>query len=91
MKYMIFTLSIIGLISCGDKKEHQHNHDHHQTTSSDSKQKIYDYKKHDPVCGMDRMDDWEFYSVYKGDTIRFCAEHCKKGFDINPEKYTLAN
>ena len=41
----------------------------------------------DPVCGMVRTDSWTNYSMYKGDTVWFCAAVEKKAFDAAPEKY----
>lgn len=42
----------------------------------------------DPVCGMD-VDPQKAAatSVYKGQTIYFCAKGCKIAFDKAPEKY----
>lgn len=85
MKYLVFAFAAFGFISCNSEKK---NNEHAHTQKNEVKQKIYDYKTHDPVCGMEREAGWEFYSVYNNDTVQFCAEHCKKGFDINPEKYT---
>lgn len=45
-------------------------------------------KTTDPVCKM--VIDSEkaaATSVYKGQTIYFCAPGCKAAFDKNPEKY----
>ncbi len=41
----------------------------------------------DPMCGMVKTDSWTNYSMYKGDTVWFCAAVEKKAFDANPEKY----
>jgi YHS domain-containing protein len=41
----------------------------------------------DPVCGMVRTNSWTNYSLYKGDTVWFCAAVEKKAFDAAPEKY----
>ncbi len=42
----------------------------------------------DPVCGME-VDEAKAAgsSTYKGKTYSFCASHCKKAFDANPEVY----
>lgn len=40
----------------------------------------------DPVCGME-VSDGRIKSVYKGKTIYFCSESCKKEFDRNPGKF----
>ena len=42
----------------------------------------------DPVCGME-VDEKEAAakSEYKGRAYYFCAPHCKKSFDEDPEKY----
>lgn len=41
----------------------------------------------DPVCGMDKMADWDQYSVHNGDTTWFCSPHCKETFDKDPAKF----
>lgn len=42
----------------------------------------------DPVCSME-VDEQKAAatSVYKGQTIYFCAKGCKVAFDKDPEKY----
>ncbi|MBI5194544.1 MAG: heavy metal translocating P-type ATPase [Nitrospirae bacterium] len=42
----------------------------------------------DPVCGMD-IDpaDAAGKSIYKGETIYFCAEQCKEQFDADPDSF----
>lgn len=42
----------------------------------------------DPVCGMDvKPEEAAATSVYKGETIYFCAPICKKRFDSDPEAF----
>jgi len=41
----------------------------------------------DPVCGMVKDSTWTDYTVYKGDTVWFCAAIEKKAFEAHPEKY----
>lgn len=41
----------------------------------------------DPVCGMEKDSTWTDYTVYKGDTVWFCAESEKTAFLANPAKY----
>lgn len=41
----------------------------------------------DPVCGMVKDDTWTDFSIYKGDTVWFCAAPEKVAFDANPTKY----
>lgn len=41
----------------------------------------------DPVCGMVKDSTWTDYTVYKGDTVWFCAAPEKTAFEANPEKY----
>ncbi|HBA40242.1 MAG TPA: YHS domain-containing protein [Deltaproteobacteria bacterium] len=43
----------------------------------------------DPVCGME-VDERKAAAtcVYKGQTLYFCAEACKRAFQKDPEKYT---
>jgi YHS domain-containing protein len=41
----------------------------------------------DPVCGMVRDSTWTDYTLYKGDTVWFCAAPEKTAFLANPEKY----
>lgn len=42
----------------------------------------------DPVCGME-VDEAKAAgsSTYEGKNYYFCASHCKKEFDANPEQY----
>lgn len=89
MKYILVLASSIVLWSCGNgehKHDHKNDHNHTGHTHGDKKE-LKDYKTHDPVCGMERDSTWTHYSVYKTDTVMFCAEMCKKGFDLNPDKY----
>jgi len=41
----------------------------------------------DPVCGMIKDSTWTDFTIYKGDTVWFCAESEKKAFERNPAKY----
>lgn len=41
----------------------------------------------DPVCGMEKDSTWTDYTMYKGDTVWFCAESEKTAFLANPAKY----
>jgi YHS domain-containing protein len=43
--------------------------------------------KIDPICEMEYDASWTEYSVYNGDTVKFCSEVCKEVFDKNPDKY----
>ncbi len=42
----------------------------------------------DPVCGM-LVDEREASAKteYKGKTYFFCSSHCKRSFNLDPEKY----
>jgi YHS domain-containing protein len=41
----------------------------------------------DPVCGMVKDGSWTDYTLYKGDTVWFCAAAEKTAFEAHPEKY----
>ena len=41
----------------------------------------------DPICGMIKDSTWTDYTVYKGDTVWFCAESEKIAFEGNPKKW----
>lgn len=41
----------------------------------------------DPICEMVADSSWTDFSVYEGDTVRFCGSGCKKAFDARPAKY----
>lgn len=41
----------------------------------------------DPICDMEKTDEWELFSMYEEDTVWFCSEFCKETFDNNQEKY----
>lgn len=43
--------------------------------------------KMDPICEMEWDTAWVEFTVYQGDTIRFCSENCKTAFLARPEKY----
>jgi YHS domain-containing protein len=43
--------------------------------------------KIDPVCEMEQDTSWTEYTVYKGDTVKFCSDVCKGVFMKNPDKY----
>lgn len=63
--------------------DHQgHDHDHEHKATAGAAGDIID-----PVCGMVKDDTWTDYSIYKGDTVWFCAAPEKVAFDANPEKY----
>lgn len=89
MKYIVLAVSSLLILSCGDNgHKHDHDHDHNHTGHKHTEKKeLKDYKTHDPVCGMERESSWTHFSVYNSDTVLFCAEMCKKGFDLNPDKY----
>lgn len=63
-----------------DHQGHDHNHDHAGIAAAGD---IID-----PVCGMVKDSTWTDYSLYKGDTVWFCAAPEKVAFDANPEKYS---
>ena len=45
----------------------------------------------DPVCGMDVDPKYATYKTeYKGQAYYFCSPGCKKAFDSEPEKYSMA-
>lgn len=45
-------------------------------------------KVQDPVCGMRfEADEAADKAVYEGRTYYFCAEHCRKAFGEDPERY----
>lgn len=42
----------------------------------------------DPVCGMSFEADEAAATVeYEGRTYRFCAEHCRRAFEEDPERF----
>lgn len=49
-----------------------------------------DYTVIDPVCGMVRDSTWTDYTLYKGDTVWFCAAPEMRAFVANPDKYPVA-
>lgn len=52
------------------------------------KHKNEDHDFKDPVCGMEvsRISATE-EAVYKDKVYYFCAEICRKAFEVDPEKY----
>ena len=46
-------------------------------------------KYFDPVCMMevDSSDESVLKFIYKTNTYYFCAEKCRKAFEVNPENY----
>ena len=46
----------------------------------------------DPVCGMDvTRETAAATSEYQGQTYYFCSPGCKRGFDMDPERYAGQN
>lgn len=92
MKKLCFAAPILFLLSCTESAQkdshagHDHSKDNVHTTATTDK---VSYLTHDPMCKMERDESWQFHSIYNGDTVKFCAEYCKKGFDANPEKYAV--
>lgn len=43
--------------------------------------------KIDPICEMEWDTAWVDFTVYQGDTIRFCSQNCKMAFEARREKY----
>jgi len=41
----------------------------------------------DPVCNMEKADNWTEFSVVNNDTTWFCSPRCKEQFDKDPAKY----
>jgi hypothetical protein len=41
----------------------------------------------DPVCGMKVDAQKAVRAAHAGRTLRFCSEHCKREFELNPESY----
>jgi L-lactate dehydrogenase len=41
----------------------------------------------DPVCGMQVKENSSYGAEYRGETYRFCSEHCKASFENDPEAF----
>jgi len=62
--------------------DHDHDHDHDHTSGA-----LASNAAICPVCGMENDGSWTDYTVYKGDTVWFCAASEKTAFEGNPTKY----
>lgn len=47
-------------------------------------------KLQDPVCGMQVEQDSQYQFDYKGESYRFCSDHCLQKFSRSPEQYLNA-
>lgn len=89
MKNLITILmAALTMVSCKEPSENQGT----TTEKNDTVSKVAEKKEEviDPVCGMIKDSTWTDFTVYKGDTVWFCAESEKKAFEANPKKYELS-
>lgn len=63
------------------------NEDKTETTSAEQVTANKTKAEKDPVCDMEKGNDWTEYTVTGSDTTWFCSPHCKETFAKNPEKY----
>lgn len=96
MKKLLFLVPVVAMVACGNNETaenkhegHDHSKAHAETHAANAGDSAISYLTHDPMCKMVREDSWTLYSVYNGDTVKFCADYCKKAFDANPEKYAI--
>lgn len=89
----LLAAGVLGVASCGEgttagNTEKGDNTDmkHNSTPNADIKAQVLAGKT-DPICEMEKDASWTDYSVYKGDSVWFCGEGCKKAFEARPEKY----
>lgn len=68
----------------GSNKDTDNTH-HHQMEGDSSR----DRAETDPVSGME-VNDNRIESRHLGRSFHFCSEHCKKVFNLNPNKYAGA-
>lgn len=61
-----------------------------QTTTTSPTPVVASNEIIDPVCGMVKDSTWTDYTIYKGDTVWFCAAPEKTAFEANPEKYAAS-
>lgn len=85
MKYYILAVAItLGLYACGSNTTEITDTNHSESQEHNHAQNAGDV---DPICGMEKDDNWTLYSTHGVDTIWFCSEYCKTAFDANPHKY----
>ncbi|MEO6832153.1 MAG: hypothetical protein ABI378_07190 [Chitinophagaceae bacterium] len=87
MKYTITTIAILalGFTACKNAPsttQVTHTEEHAAAVAPVAANAIID-----PVCGMAKDDTWTDYTMYKGDTVWFCATSEKDAFVANPTKY----
>jgi YHS domain-containing protein len=90
----IYSIALFFLASCGNATNEQpaaatDNHEQHDHQGHDHNHDapIAANAIIDPVCGMVKDSTWTDYTLYKGDTVWFCAAPEKVAFEANPEKY----
>ncbi len=73
-------------ISCGN--DTTDNAATAETTTTEGQQTTVDAAVVlDPVCKMEKTDQWTETSVTHGETYYFCSPVCKEQFEKDPHKY----
>lgn len=85
----IIFMAATGLAACSDRRPGAESAAAANTTGLPAVISA-DYTDVDPVCGMVRDSTWTDYTLYKSDTVWFCAAPEMKAFIANPEKYLVA-
>ena len=85
MKYLILIAAAAFCVSCGSNNETSHEGHQHETEATVATNSIID-----PVCKMEKGDNWTEYSLNGADTVWFCSPHCKESYDKDPAKFAAA-
>lgn len=96
MKKILLALPILFALACNTNAESDSDVTVSETESPVTHEEVKEnvavsIATHDPVCKMERTENWTEFSVYEGkDSVWFCSLHCKEEFDKNPTKYLTA-
>lgn len=86
--YAIIAVTALGLVACGsntDNKAEGHNN-HHATAETTNPNAILD-----PVCKMEKTDQWVDSASSHGQMFYFCSPVCKEQFEKDPHKFMDAH
>lgn len=86
-KYSLSLLLAATLFACNTPPENKTDDEMNDDMASMNMEEHKPGDIIDPVCGMVKDSTWTDYTIYKGDTVWFCAESEKTAFLADPAKY----
>ncbi|MBS1772692.1 MAG: YHS domain-containing protein [Bacteroidetes bacterium] len=84
---MLLFIAVATFTACNNSGEQKTESATANSASKIETVKTAAHVKIDPVCEMEFDTSWTEYTVYKGDTVKFCSDVCKGVFLKNPDKY----